>query len=66
MGRPVFLPRLAEFQARFASDEACRHYLVACRWPEGFRLPGVRPRRQLPSERPAICCSAGRAGTRPR
>ena len=31
---------MAEFQARFASDEACRGYLVACRWPDGFRCPG--------------------------
>ena len=39
MGRPVFPRSLAEFQARFASDEACRHYLMACRWPDGFRCP---------------------------
>ena len=31
---------MAEFQTRFASDEACRRYLVACRWPDGFRCPG--------------------------
>lgn len=39
MGRLVFPRSLAEFQARFASDEACRHYLMACRWPDGFRCP---------------------------
>ena len=39
MGRPVFPRSLAEFQARFASDEACRHYLMACRWPDGFGCP---------------------------
>src|SRR3954449_2178591 len=39
MGRPVFPCSLAEFQARFASDAACRHYLAACRWPDGFRCP---------------------------
>jgi len=39
MARPVFPRSLAEFQARFASDEACRHYLMACRWPDGFRCP---------------------------
>ena len=39
MGRPVFPRSLAEFQARFASDEACRRYLMACRWPHGFRCP---------------------------
>jgi ribosomal protein L37AE/L43A len=26
-----------EFQERFASEEACREYLFACRWPDGFR-----------------------------
>src|SRR3954449_4446290 len=39
MGRPVFPCSLAEFQARFASDAACRHYLAACRWPDGFCCP---------------------------
>ena len=39
MGRPAFPHSLAEFQAGFADDEACRRYLMACRWPEGFRCP---------------------------
>ena len=30
---------LAEFRARFATDEACLAYLVACRWPGGFVCP---------------------------
>jgi hypothetical protein len=25
-----------EFQERFASEQACREYLFACRWPDGF------------------------------
>jgi transposase-like protein len=43
-----------EFQERFADEEACRAYLFASRWPEGFRCPrcgggdvGVRHRRRL-------------------
>jgi transposase-like protein len=43
-----------EFQERFASEEACREYLFACRWPEGFRCrccggdrAGVMHRRRL-------------------
>ena len=28
-----------EFENRFATDEACREYLVALRWPEGFICP---------------------------
>ena len=30
---------LAEFEARFASEQACREYLCQLRWPEGFRCP---------------------------
>jgi transposase-like protein/ribosomal protein L37AE/L43A len=28
-----------EFEERFASEAACREYLAAIRWPEGFRCP---------------------------
>jgi transposase-like protein len=30
---------LAEFEARFSTEEACREYLIQLRWPEGFRCP---------------------------
>ena len=30
---------LMEFEARFASEQACRDYLAAIRWPDGFRCP---------------------------
>lgn len=30
---------LLEFEKRFATDDACRAYLAAMRWPEGFRCP---------------------------
>jgi transposase-like protein/ribosomal protein L37AE/L43A len=30
---------LAEFEARFATDDACRAYLTQLRWPDGFRCP---------------------------
>jgi transposase-like protein len=36
-----------EFQERFATEEACREFLFASRWPEGFVCP---------------CCGGGRAG----
>jgi hypothetical protein len=29
-----------EFQDRFATEDACREYLCASRWPDGFRCPG--------------------------
>ena len=30
---------LADFEARFGTEEACRDYLFRLRWPEGFRCP---------------------------
>ncbi len=30
---------LAELEQRFAREEACREYLAALRWPDGFRCP---------------------------
>lgn len=30
---------LAELEARFSSEPACREYLFRLRWPEGFRCP---------------------------
>jgi transposase-like protein len=30
---------LAEFDRRFATEEACRRYLAELRWPAGFRCP---------------------------
>lgn len=30
---------LGEFERRFATEEACREYLVQMRWPQGFRCP---------------------------
>ncbi len=44
--QPVVFPvvedyprNLLELEARFSSEEACREYLFALRWPEGFRCP---------------------------
>jgi len=39
VGRPGFPLTIMEFQERFATEEACREYLFASRWPEGFRCP---------------------------
>jgi hypothetical protein len=35
--RPDFPVTIMDFQERFATEEACRAYLFACRWPDGFR-----------------------------
>ena len=49
------------FQRRFPTDEACGEYLVAVRWPRGFRCPscghdrGWRLERRLPTFECAGC-----------
>lgn len=51
MFRPVedFPPNLAEFERRFASEEACRLYLAQLRWPDGFRCPRCRGQKAWPA-----------------
>ncbi|MCX7031004.1 MAG: IS1595 family transposase [Spirochaetes bacterium] len=39
MPRPDFPKTLPEFQRRFPDESACRAYLVASRWPEGYCCP---------------------------
>jgi transposase-like protein len=45
MPRPSFPKSLRQFQAEFASEEACQRYLAACRWPDGFVCPRCGHRR---------------------
>ena len=33
---------VAEFESRFATEEACREHLFRLRWPDGFRCPRCR------------------------
>lgn len=42
MPRPTFPKNLREFQSQFATEEACRAYLAASRWPDGFVCPRCR------------------------
>jgi transposase-like protein len=42
---------LFEFEKRFATDEGCRAYLIALRWPEGFRCPRCQSDRAWPRRR---------------
>jgi transposase-like protein len=37
MARPSFPRSIVEFQRRFPDEAACRAYLFASRWPEGYR-----------------------------
>lgn len=57
--RPSFPRNLREFQARFASEDACWEYLAACRWPDGFRCPRCGHGRgySLLGTRRRQCCS---------
>src|SRR3954454_22738143 len=64
MARPDFPRSLAEFQDRLAAEEDCRRYLVACRWPDGFRCPrcGAREAYEL-AGRELLQCRACRNQT---
>src|SRR3954447_798661 len=64
MTRPDFPRTLAEFQGRFASEADCRRYLVACRWPDGFRCPqGGEPDAYELAGRELLQCRACRHQT---
>jgi hypothetical protein len=45
MARPDFPRTILEFQRRFADEAACRTYLFAFRWPDGFHCPGCGSER---------------------
>jgi transposase-like protein len=47
---------LGEFNARFASDEACREYLRHLRWPKGFVCPRCGSNRSSPVRSALMRC----------
>lgn len=49
-----------ELERRFADDEACREYLSALRWPEGFVCPGCGGRKAWQMTRGLLLCGACR------
>ena len=61
MARPDFPRTLAQFQARFKDEAACRAYLAACRWPDGYRCPqcGHPEAFELPRRRLWQCKACG-------
>lgn len=61
MARPDFPRTLAEFQARFSTEEACRQYLVESRWPDGYSCPRCRHPEAYAVTRRALlqCASCG-------
>jgi transposase-like protein len=50
----------AEFDARFASEGACRQYLAALRWPAGFRCPKCGGQKAWPVGPLLQCAACGR------
>ena len=55
------LPRsLPEFEARFPDDAACARWLMAKRWPDGFRCPACGHDKgwELARERLTLQCAA--------
>lgn len=51
---------LQELEERFSSEKACREYLFALRWPNGFVCPRCQGTRAWPTERGLYLCSACR------
>jgi transposase-like protein len=49
---------LAEFEARFSTEAACREYLVRLRWPDGFRCPRCGGRKPGPVGDILLQCSS--------
>jgi transposase-like protein len=47
---------LMDLEKRFSSEEACREYLFALRWPEGFVCPRCRGRSAWPMSRGLWLC----------
>jgi len=48
---------LAEFEARFSTEAACREYLVRLRWPDGFRCPRCGGRKTWPVREVLLQCA---------
>jgi transposase-like protein len=49
---------LSELERRFSTEEACREYLFALRWPEGFVCPRCGHDRAWPLTRGLFQCAA--------
>jgi transposase-like protein len=54
---------LLELEHRFATDQACRDYLFALRWPDGFVCPRCGGRERWPMARGLWLCGSCRHQT---
>ena len=50
-------------ERRFATEDQCREYLAALRWPEGFVCPGCGGRKAWPARRGRLICTVCRRQT---
>jgi hypothetical protein len=48
---------LMELEERFSTDQACRDYLFALRWPDGFACPRCGGRQAWPTNRGLWLCA---------
>ena len=48
---------ILEFETRFATDEACREYLLWLRWPDGFACPACRHPKAWSTGRGLLHCT---------
>lgn len=48
---------VSELEDRFATEDACRAYLAALRWPEGFRCPACGAARSWVTKRGLWVCA---------
>lgn len=46
-----------ELETRFATDDACRQYLVQLRWPQGFICPRCKASTAWPATRGRLVCT---------
>ena len=51
---------LSEFEARFATERACRAFLAQLRWPDGFVCPRCQAGPGRPATRQRLICGACR------
>jgi transposase-like protein len=56
-------PTLPELERRFSTDQACRDYLFALRWPDGFVCPRCDGRQAWPMKRGLWLCGRCRRQT---
>lgn len=47
---------LLEFEKRFSTEEACRHYFMQLRWPNGFQCPNCESKESWFTDRNLFHC----------